>query len=62
MDTANVASAPAEWLAVIEEGEADLAAGRIVPGDVVMRELAEALARTEAKTRAKTGGEASARS
>ena len=41
-------SAPAEWLEAIAEGEADLAAGRIVPGEQVMRELREALARMEA--------------
>jgi predicted transcriptional regulator len=41
-------SAPAEWLEAIADGEADLAAGRIVPGEQIMRELRESLARLEA--------------
>ena len=41
-------SAPSEWLDAIAEGEADLAAGRIVSGDQVMRELRESLVRMEA--------------
>ena len=40
---------PAEWLDALAESEADLAAGRIVPGKVVMRELYDCLARLGAK-------------
>jgi hypothetical protein len=47
-DTPHHASVPVEWLEAIAEGEADLAAGRIVPGDEIMRELREGLARLEA--------------
>jgi predicted transcriptional regulator len=47
-DTPHHASVPAGWLEAIAEGEADLAAGRIVPGDEIMRELRESLARLEA--------------
>ena len=47
-DTPHHASVPAAWLEAIAEGEADLAAGRIVPGDEIMRELRESLARLEA--------------
>jgi len=47
------AIAPAEWLEVPAESDADIAAGRIVPGDVVMRELRDCLARLEAKKAAK---------
>lgn len=39
---------PAEWLKAIDEAEADLAAGRIVPGEQVMRELRQSLTRLEA--------------
>lgn len=41
-------SAPAEWLEAIAEAEADLAAGRIVPGEQILRGLRESLARLEA--------------
>ena len=52
-------SALAEWLDAIAEGEADLAAGRIVPGEQVMRELRESLARLEAsKQRTPAAGSA----
>jgi hypothetical protein len=53
MDT-DAHPAPADWLAIIERSDADLVAGRIVPGDVVMREFAETLARMEAKVAAAT--------
>lgn len=53
-DTQTPAIAPAEWLEVLAESEADLAAGRIVPGEVVMRDLQDCLARLEAKAAAKT--------
>jgi hypothetical protein len=51
-DTPHRTEVPAEWLEVLAESEADLAAGRIVPGDIVMRELFDALARLEAKAAA----------
>ncbi len=53
-DTPTHASARAEWLEILAESDADIAAGRIVPGDVVMRELRDCLARLEAKKTAKT--------
>jgi hypothetical protein len=43
---------PAGWLEILAESEADLAAGRVVPGDMVMRKLRESLARLEAKAAA----------
>jgi hypothetical protein len=52
-DTPHRTEAPADWLEVLAESDADLAAGRIVPGDVVMRDLRESLARLEAKAAAK---------
>jgi hypothetical protein len=44
---------PAEWLDIITESEADVAARRVVPGEEVMRDLREGLARLEAKRAAK---------
>jgi DNA recombination-dependent growth factor C len=52
-DTPTPAIAPAGRLEALAESDADLAAGRIVPGDVVMRELRDSLARLEAKKAAK---------
>lgn len=40
---------PAGWLNAIAESEAELAAGLTVPGDEVMRELYESIARLEAR-------------
>jgi hypothetical protein len=40
---------PADWLEVLIESEADIAAGRIVSGASVMRDLYASLARLEAK-------------
>ena len=40
---------PAGWLEAIAESEAELAAGLTVPGDEVMRELYESIARLEAR-------------
>lgn len=40
---------PAEWLQVLAESEADLAAGRIVPGETVLQDLRDSLARLEAQ-------------
>ncbi len=48
-DTPTHSVAPAGWLEALAEGDADLAAGRIVPGEVVLRDLKESLARLEAK-------------
>jgi len=45
--------APAGWLEALAESDADLAAGRVVTGDVVLRDLKESLARLEAKTAAR---------
>jgi hypothetical protein len=38
-----------QWLEVLAESEAELAAGLVVSGDEVMRELRETLARLEGK-------------
>jgi len=46
---------PAGWLEALAESEAELAAGLTVPGDEVMRELYESIARLEAR---KTDGKA----
>jgi hypothetical protein len=43
----------AELLAALARSDADIAAGRIVSGDEVLRELDESIARMEAK---RTGG------
>jgi hypothetical protein len=53
--TPNVA--PDEWLDALAESDADLAAGRIVPGDVVLRDLKDSLARLEAKAAARPARE-----
>lgn len=53
-DNPTHAPVPAGWLEALAESEEDLAAGRIIPGDVVMRDLRESLARLEAKAAAKT--------
>lgn len=38
---------PSEWVAVLEESAADIAAGRIVPAAVVMEKMRDTLARME---------------
>jgi hypothetical protein len=48
-DTPHRAPAPAGWLEALQRSEAQLAAGQTVPGDAVMRELQESIARLEAK-------------
>ena len=48
-DRPHHARPPIEWLEALAESEADLAAGRVVPGEVVMRELRESLVRLETK-------------
>ncbi len=45
----NVPTVPTEWLEALAESDADLAAGRIVRGEVVLRDLKDSLARLEAK-------------
>ncbi len=45
-DIANRA-APPGWLEALAEGEADIAAGRIVPAETVHRLIRESLARLE---------------
>jgi hypothetical protein len=44
----NPSSAPAGWLEILEESEAELAAGLTVPSEVVRQMLRESLARLEA--------------
>jgi hypothetical protein len=44
-----LALAPAGWLEALVESEAQLAAGQIVDGDEVMRELDKCIAQLEAK-------------
>jgi len=53
-DTPAPTIAHARWLEALAESEADLAAGRIVPGDVVVRDLRDGLARLESRAAAKT--------
>ena len=48
-DTTERTAAPAEWPEALARSEADLAAGRIVPGEAVHRELQDSIARLEAK-------------
>jgi len=48
-DTPTPAIAPAGWLEALAESEAQLAAGQIVDGEDVMRELDECIAELEAK-------------
>jgi len=47
------ATAPAGWLEALTESEAQLAAGQIVDGEEVMRELDACIAELEAKPTAK---------
>jgi hypothetical protein len=48
-DTPTPAIAPTGWLEALAESEAQLAAGQIVDGEEVMRELDECIARLEVK-------------
>jgi predicted transcriptional regulator len=50
----HINAAPADWLAALDESDADMAAGRIVSGESVMQELYASLARLEAKAKADT--------
>lgn len=51
---------PPGWLEILEESEAEVAAGQILSGEVVHRELRESIARLEAKA-AKLQREATSR-
>ncbi len=53
-DTPNPGAGPAGWLEALAESEADLAAGRIVPGEEVMRDLQDSLDRLKVRAGAKT--------
>ena len=48
-------TAPPDWLEALAESEADLAAGRIVSGELVLRELRDSLARLESSHAAEAG-------
>ncbi len=56
-DTPTPAIAPAEWLEVLAESDADIAAGRIIPGEVVRQMLRDSVARLEAEAAAKQARE-----
>jgi hypothetical protein len=45
--------APASWLEILAESEAQIAAGQVVSGDVVRQRLRDSIARLEAKQTAK---------
>ena len=42
------------WLAILAESEVDLAAGKIVPGEMVLQSLRDGLARLDTKLAAQT--------
>ena len=46
---------PAGWLEALERSEADLAAGRTVPGEVVMERLRQTIAEMEANAERAAG-------
>ncbi len=48
-DTPIPGPAPAGWLEALARSEAQLAAGQVVPGEEIMRELRDSIARLEAK-------------
>jgi hypothetical protein len=48
-DNPTHAAPPAGWQEILEESEAELAAGLTVPGEVVRQMLRDSLARLEAK-------------
>ena len=45
-----VDNTPSGWLEILEEGDADIAAGRIVSSETVHRMLRESIARLEAQS------------
>jgi hypothetical protein len=53
-DTSIPGPAPAGWLEALARSEAQLAAGQLVPGEEIMRELHESIARPGAKQAAKS--------
>jgi hypothetical protein len=55
----NTIGAPTGWLEALERSEAQLAAGQVVSGEVVMRELLESITRLEGqqKIRRQTGAD-----
>lgn len=52
-DPVSPAEPPAEWIEALRRSDADLAAGRLVPGSVVLAELRASVERLEAKLTAK---------
>jgi hypothetical protein len=60
-DTSPPAIAPASWLEALAKSEAQLAAGEIVSGEEVMRELDECIVRLEAKQGAESNCRAAPR-
>jgi len=60
-DTPTPSIAPAEWLEALAESEADVAAGRIVPGEVVRQMFRDSIARLEAKQGAASPRKAASR-
>jgi predicted transcriptional regulator len=54
-------AAPAGWAEILAESEAEAEAGLFVPGDEIMRELRESIARLEAKQAATAQGRPSRR-
>ncbi|MGD0431733.1 MAG: hypothetical protein ABSA58_11645 [Acetobacteraceae bacterium] len=48
-DTPRPLDAPQDWIDALDESVADIAAGRVVSGEKVRRELLESIARMEAK-------------
>jgi hypothetical protein len=48
-DTPRAMDAPEDWIDALDESMADIAAGRLVSGEIVRRELLESIARMEAK-------------
>ncbi len=60
-DTPTQAIAPASWREALAESEAELAAGHIVPGEVVRQMFRESIARLEAKQDAASSRKAASR-
>jgi predicted transcriptional regulator len=54
-------AAPAGWLEILAESEAEAEAGLFVDGDEIMRELDETIARMEAERAARPPQKAAAR-
>lgn len=60
-DAPDSAVAPAEWLKILAESEAEAEAGLFVPGEVVRQGLLDSIARMEAKADARKGKAATRR-